>query len=239
MIKHTRNGALAAVLAGLLLAPMSLAQAPPPPAGGPPPPVGAPAPPPLTGGPPAPGDAPPPPKQGSDTAPAPGQFPVNYSLLADPLFDYAAIRRAQVYGLTARQIGEAAALADKAGAPLSEVISRVEGGSTFSALADRYGVSPETIAARTPTYVALVSSYLAAYGSTGVNAMGMAPPYAPAAPAALTPPPPDAGAPLRGRGRRRGRRMPRPGDVGRPVAPIDRPAPMPPGAGAPPPPAGP
>lgn len=212
MIKHTQHGALAAVLAGLLLAPTALAQAPPPPA------------------------APPPPMQGSDTAPAPGQFPVNYSLLADPLFDYAAIRRAQVYGLTARQIGEAAALADRTGAPLSEVISRVEGGSTFSALADRYSISPETIAARTPTYVALVYSYLAAYGSTGVNAMGMAPPYAPAAPAILMPPPPDASAPPRGRGRRHGRRMPRPGDVGRPVAPLDGPAPMPPGADAPPPP---
>jgi len=229
MIKHTRSGALAAVLAGLLLAPTAFAQAPPPPAGGPPPPVGAPAPPP----PPA---ALPPPMQGGDTAPVPGQFPVNYSLLADPLFDYAAIRRAQVYGLTDRQIGEAAALADRAGVPLSEVIRRVEGGSTFSSLADRYGVSPEIIAARSPTYVALVNSYLAAYGSTGVNAMGMAPPYAPAAPATLTPSPPDAGAPPRGRGRRRGRRMPRPGDVSRPVAPLDTPAPPPPGADAPPPP---
>ena len=105
--------ALTAVALMGLVSAASLAQAPAPPVGGPPPPgVSAPVPggnlPAAIPGRPTP-DAPPPP--GGPLAMA---SPINYRLLNDPLFNYAVILRAQLSGLTSQEIGEAAALADKA-----------------------------------------------------------------------------------------------------------------------------
>lgn len=132
-------------------------------------------------------------------------------MLSNPLLDYSAIRRAQNFGLTDRQIGEAAALADQGRMPLSEVLNRVEGGSAFSALAAQYGLSSQDADRRAPEYADLVERYLEAYRLTGTNfpeAFPSAPPTmrdAPFPPPGFGPQEPPRPGGRRGRGRRGGR----------------------------------
>jgi len=173
--------------------------------------------------------APPPPREASG-APASS----DYSLLSNPVFDAAAIRRAESYGLTDSEVGQAAALAAKSGVPLSDVLRRVESGATFASLAAQYDVSAQELDGS--AYTALVRRYLnaddavstfsASAAAPGLSAVTTTPDVPPApggVPPPLppsdnpAPPPSPPGGPRRPRRARHGRgRRPAPPPAGAP-----------------------
>jgi uncharacterized surface protein with fasciclin (FAS1) repeats len=99
---------------------------------------------------------------------------IDYTILGNPSFNYAQIRRAQAYGMNDRQIGRVIGIADKAGVPPSDILNRVRDGWTFQMIADYYGTPASYM---NPSYGQKVDDYLTAYQATGRGAIKMASNY--------------------------------------------------------------
>ncbi len=96
---------------------------------------------------------------------------IDFTILANPAFNYAQIKRGQALGLNDDEIAEAIGIADRASVPTSDVLDRVRNGWTFQAIAENYGLKGYW---RDHWYRDKLADYLAAYQATGSGALKMA-----------------------------------------------------------------
>ena len=98
---------------------------------------------------------------------------IDYSLLVNPPMNHFDIERARAYGLTDKQIGHAAALANYSGVPAETILNRLEDGASFSQLCIQYAVSLKDVLDNT-RFDTWVHDYEFAYRHTGKPALRMA-----------------------------------------------------------------